>query len=136
MDKRSVIAIVLIFLVIIGGQLLMPRTPEPSAAESTKAKTPTTTPTSIVPSPSPSTAQAQAPTRAQALSAQAPAQAQAQARPETVTVSQPDRVARFSTLGAAPVSITLPQYDDLKRKSGKVSIAPNQGPLLRYRIVS
>ena len=138
MDKRSIIAIVLIFLVIIGGQLLMPRQPEPSPADSTKTKTkaPTTTPTSVVPSPSPSSAQVQAPTptRAQALSAQA--QAQPPARAETVSVSQPDRVARFSTQGAAPLSITLPQYQDLKKKSGSLAIAPNNGPLLRYRIVS
>lgn len=140
MDKRSLIALVLIALVIVGGQLLMPRTPPAPAAVDTTAGSAT------VPAPGPPTrdsaavtARSTSPTMSPAASSIASSVPRSKivgVHPETVTVASTGRLARFVTPGAVPVSITLPDYKDLKRRTGSLSIAPAYGSLLRYRIVN
>src|SRR5438552_9838612 len=132
MDKRSLIALALIALVIVGGQLLMPRSPPPVAADSTSAAT-SSPPVEV-------SAHDGAVTRP-STSSVAPSNtpvstSKGTARPETVTVAATDRVANFVTPGAAPVSVTLPEYKDLKRRPRPLSIVPTAGALLRYRIAT
>src|SRR4051812_8218927 len=137
MDKRSILAVILILLVIIGGQFLMPRTPEPTPADSTKASAPNTPSGTIAGTPagtiSGMSSNAPVGTPSTTLSRTTPAPA---LKAETLTVSQQDRVAKFSTVGAAPLSITLPAYPDLKHHKGALSIVSNHGPLLRYRVIA
>jgi YidC/Oxa1 family membrane protein insertase len=131
MDKRSVLALVLIAVVIVGGGMLSARLQKPSAIDSAAAPVAMTTPDST---PRAQTAAAQ-PSAAQppaiaAASSPAPIQA------ETATVSTADRVARFTTLGAVPATISLTQYQDLREKRGVLTLVPNAGPLMRLRIVN
>lgn len=142
MDKRSLVALVLIALVIVGGQLLMPRSPAPVLAIDTSAPSSAVQPTSsgsadtsarvAAPPSRPPTVSAAPATSAAVASAQAtPA-----VRPETAVVSAPGRIARFVTPGAVPASVTLPEYPDLRLRSGALSITPLDGPLMRFRIVN
>lgn len=135
MDKRSLLALVLIALVIVGGQLLMPKaSPPPVGADSTAVASSTTSPSPTSPRESATVA---APATRLAASAATPTPPKVTTvRPETVTVAGAGRIARFVTLGAAPANIILPDFPDLKRRNGPLSIAPTHGSLMGYRIVN
>src|SRR5688572_3224135 len=133
MDKRSVIALVLIFIVIIGGGILRPKTP-PVATDTT------TVPTRVDSAPRAPAATTPA-TRDTVSSRPAigPAtstQAVTVARAETTTVGAKGRELRFVSPGASLSGVTLTDYPDLKRRNGPIALAPTNGPLLRYRIVN
>src|SRR2546426_696911 len=115
MDKRSLIALALIAIIIVAPMLLMPRTEErPAAADSTA--------TPVAPALDTSRDSVDAPRSSPALktgsrtSPGASASPVASAPAETVSVATPDRVARFVAPGAALVSVGLPDYRDLRRR--------------------
>src|SRR5437868_8747650 len=124
MDKRSIFALILIAVVIVGGQLLMPRTtPSPETlADSTQRR----------PASHAAESAAVSTPRAPAVAPRAPNAAVIRA--ETVSVVGANRVIQFATNGAGPLSVSLPEYPDLKRRDGALRIVANRGPLLRYRI--
>src|ERR1043165_1143519 len=126
MDKRSIFALILIAVVIVGGQLLMPRaTPSPETlADSTQPR----------PTSRPAESAAAATPRAAVIAPRAPNVTTIRA--ETVSVVGANRVIQFATNGASPIAVSLPEYPDLKRRDGALRIVSNRGPLLRYRIAS
>jgi YidC/Oxa1 family membrane protein insertase len=132
MDKRSLIALALIALVIVGGTMLQQRMSPPP---------PATVDTSVAPTPAPATRDTtalSAPSTRPTMSAasSAPPPKVASSHPDTVTASGSGRLAQFVTAGAVPVAVTLPDYKDLKRRTGLLSITPEHGQLLRYRIIN
>src|SRR5258708_29119042 len=132
MDKRSLIALALIALVIVGGTMIQQRlSPPPVVADTSTSAAP-----SLVPPVRDTTTAAAAPTRP-TLSATSTSAAKVGAiHPDTVTVSCAGRIAQFVAPGAVPVAITLPDYKDLKRRNGPLSIMPEHSHLLRYQIVN
>jgi len=141
MDRRSLIALLLIFVVIVGGTMLRdviwpapPASADSLAIDSTRRVVAATdTAKRAAPSIAPrdsSTPRAAAPTVSAAATTPAPV------RSETATVTGTGRQLHFVSPGAAPASVTLTDYRDLKRKTGLVSLRPEQGALLEYRIVN
>ncbi len=135
MDKRSLIALALIALVIVGGTMIQQRLspPLPATADTSVSSAPLpaqpardTTPLSAMPARPTLSAASSAPRTALDVAV----------RPETVSVSGTGRIARFVTPGAAPATVTLPDYKDLKRRNGPLAIMPEHGQLLRYRVVN
>src|SRR5687768_14718544 len=55
---------------------------------------------------------------------------------DTVGVRTARAVYRFSTLGAVPVAVTLPDYKALNRDSGSVELVRDSVPLLAFSLVS
>jgi len=133
MDKRSLIALALIALVIVGGTMLQQRMSPPPPATVDTSVAPTSAPTARhgVPVSAAPTA-----TRPTISAATTPPAKVASIHPDTVTASGSGRVAQFVTPGAAPVAVTLPDYKDLKRRTGPLSITTAHGQLLRYRIIN
>src|ERR1051325_1493006 len=123
MDKRSILALVLIAVVIVGGQLLMPRTTQPPEALAESAQ--------FRPDSHPA-ASTIAPARAPVVTARVPSIPATRA--ETLSVVGANRVIQFATNGAGPIAVSLPEYPDLKRRDGALRIVANRGPLLRFRI--
>src|SRR4051812_26374568 len=104
MDKRSLVALLLIALVIVGGQLLMPRTPDTlPLADSSRAATPIAVRDSVAvapPAPTPTVTQRTAsPTKPLVVreSSGIPA--------ETLSVTTQGRAIRFTNRGAAPLDV-------------------------------
>ncbi|HET9774999.1 MAG TPA: hypothetical protein VFP77_00375, partial [Gemmatimonadaceae bacterium] len=134
MDKRSLLALVLIAIVIVGGGMLSARLQHPAvtdsiAADSITAPATTALKPESLPRPAATSMQTSPPAvAAPSASAAAPA--------ETVTVSTADRVVHFNTLGAVPSDIALTQYQDLREKRGTLTLIPNRGPLMHLRIVN
>jgi YidC/Oxa1 family membrane protein insertase len=133
MDKRSVLALFLILVVIVAGTLvqqrLNPSIPDSALADSAHVVRPVT---GSQPAPPPRNSIAPAPT----LNAGIPAPAITAVRPETTTILAKGREMHFVTPGATLTSVTLPEYRDLKRRTGLLSLHTESGPLLRYRIVN
>jgi YidC/Oxa1 family membrane protein insertase len=142
MDKRSLLALLLIAVVIIGGNLLVPRKgpavvdttlvtpPAGSAADSAgRVSVP------VAANVPPTTSIQQQPTVTAAPTSGLGTQTTV--RPETTIVANSGREIHFVSPGAAPSQVTLTDYRDLKRRSGTLSLVPNSGgALLRYRIVN
>ena len=135
MDKRSLIALVLIALVIVGGTMIQQRLSPPPIAADSVTLSPTLPARDSAPVTAASATQAATPPTISAATAP-PATIPAAVHPETVSVSVAGRIAHFVTPGAAPATVTLPDYKDLKRRNGPLSIAPEHGQLLRYRIAN
>src|SRR2546423_1313322 len=112
MDKRTILALILIAVVIVGGQLLMPRTtPSPETlSDSTPLRPASHLPASAVVS------------RPRAPVIAPPAPNIAAIRAETVSVVGANRVIQFATNGAGPLAVSLPEYPDLKRRDGALRI--------------
>jgi YidC/Oxa1 family membrane protein insertase len=138
MDKRSVLALFLILVVIVAGTMIQARM-SPRVADSTLADT-----THVDTTRAPATAASTPPaatkpdsTKAAAPSLTAAAPAAAPTVPvETTTVQSKGREMHFVSAGATLASVTLPDYKDLKRRAGSLTLEPNQGTLLRYRILN
>src|SRR3954471_13842698 len=100
MDKRSLVALLLIALVIVGGQLLMPRTPDSVAVVADSVRT------------TPPATHDSAPAAAQPVSKRAATPSipvvvreNSGVVAETVSVAAETRGARFTSRGAAPLDI-------------------------------
>lgn len=141
MDKRSLVALLLIAIVIVGGNLLVPRTPAPVVTvDSVALNTPATVTIDSSAVGAPAARTVDTARRPPAISASprpmTTTTSVALTRSDTATVSSMGRVARFVTLGAVPASITLPDYEDLRRRDGPLTLMASEGPLMHYRIVS
>lgn len=136
MDKRSLLALLLIFIVIVGGSLLSPRqTPAPTDTAAALSATPTTDSIAKTPAATPpGRIDTVAATRASTISAAAPAAPATQA--ETTTVLARGREIHFVAPGAIPSRVKLTDYPDLKRRNGPLTLKSNTDHLIRYRIVN
>jgi YidC/Oxa1 family membrane protein insertase len=138
MDKRSLLALFLIFAVIVGGSMLRNVVSPPPAIDSAaldsatpRPEAPTTATVPVVPR-----RDSQAPTPTISALSSRPSTDPAPVRPETTAVTAAGRTLHFVTPGAYPASVTLSEYRDLVKREGPVSLRPTNGALLRYRIVS
>jgi YidC/Oxa1 family membrane protein insertase len=134
MDKRSVLALVLILAVIIVGWLVQPRL-NPPVADSAVADSNRAVATAPVKAAPPRIDSAR-PTPAISAATSTTPIAPTSTRPETATVKAQGREMTFVTPGAALASVTLPDYRDLKRRSGPLVLHSDDGALVRYRIVN
>jgi YidC/Oxa1 family membrane protein insertase len=141
MDRRSLLALLLIFVVIVGGTMLRdviwppPATPADSLAIDSMRSV-ATAPDTTRPSAATVTARdSLAAPRTASASTTVPSPSPV-ARQETTTVVATGRQMQFVSPGAAPASVVLTDYRDLKRRIGQVSLRPDQGALLGYRIVN
>jgi YidC/Oxa1 family membrane protein insertase len=138
MDKRSVLALVLIFAVVVAGWFIQPlmNPPVVDSLAADSSRVPAAAPPASNTALAPRDSVTPAPTISAPPAAGAPATAVAAARPETTVVRAQGREMTFMTPGATLSSVTLPDYKDLKRRSGPLTLRPNDGGLLRYRIVN
>ena len=142
MDKRSVLALFLILIVIVGGtmiqQRLYPPVVDSTVVDSTQgAGTPTTTatstPTSSVPVPAATQQRRDSAKSAPAIGANVAVMV----RPETTAVQAKGRDLSFVTPGASLARVTLTDFRDLKRQTGSVVLQPDDNsPLVGFRIVN
>jgi YidC/Oxa1 family membrane protein insertase len=139
MDKRSVLAIFLILVVIVAGTMIQQRINPPivdtltadSAARVAAAPNTTT----VAPRRDSAAKSVAAP--ASVGPAMAPAQTNAPAtRAETTHVDVRGRQLHFVSPGASLASVTLTDYPDLKHRNGPLTLRPDIGDLIRYRIVN
>ena len=142
MDKRFFLALLLTALVVVSTPYIFPsarRTPpaRTAAADSARATSPSTTPAAAQAAPgmvSPG-AMAGAPTTAPAGTAAPRAPLVA----DTTTVAAGGTQFDFVSLGAAPTSVRLTAYEDLRPVDGApphIDIVPAGGRLLSYRFVT
>jgi YidC/Oxa1 family membrane protein insertase len=138
MDKRSLLAIFLILVVIVGGtmvqQRLYPPVVDSLALDSTHAAAQAPASASANTPAAARDSVSRAPTMSAASSPAAPSALSV--RPETTTVHAKGRQMYFVTPGATLASVTLPDYKDLKRRNGPLTLRPDEGALIRYRIVN
>jgi YidC/Oxa1 family membrane protein insertase len=148
MDKRFFLALALSAMVIVLVQLIFPQPKRvPGAADSARvAAVGDTTRSAAAAGAAGATPAANAATTAAAAAAAVPAESAsvgggtaAQAASRRVTAVRMDTaVYRFNSVGAAPVSAELPQYQQLGKggqRNGSVELARAGEPLLRYRLV-
>ena len=139
MDKRSVLAIFLILVVIVAGTMIQQRMYPPPVVDSVAVDT-----ASRGPVPANTTA---APTRPDSVTKTAaapatvgpvvtPAPAVPTVRAETTQVDARGRQLHFVSPGADLASVTLTEYRDLKHRNGPLTLRPDVGALIRYRIVN
>ena len=139
MDRRTVLAVVLMAIVIVGTQILFPsRRAVPSAKDT--ALVVNTTPSASAPASATTTAQsptapAPALTRAESLSAAAPLPQQ----PASVTVlATPKAEYSLRSPGAAPTQVRIPSFRPLTPgadRSTGVVLRSNANELLSYHLV-
>jgi YidC/Oxa1 family membrane protein insertase len=134
MDKRTVLALFLIVGVILAGWFIQPRLNPPLADSVLPDSTPVAISAPATPAPA---ANRDSVKQAPAISAATtPATSSAPIRAETSVVRTNGRAMYFGSPGASLASVTLPEYKDLKRKTGSLTLRSDFGPLVRYRIVN
>src|SRR5215510_3362438 len=131
MDKRTLLALALIAIVLVGSQLFFkPRRPAPvvdTTAAATATSPVTTTANGTAPVPSPTT-----PSAAPADTGRVPRQP-----PTTTTLTTPKADFVLTNPGAAPTSVQVPSFRDLSPKTPKgtpVRLRAGDAPLLRFRL--
>lgn len=127
MDRRTVLALVLVTAVVLLTPKLFPTTARPG----------TQAPATAAPAPSAPATAAPAPTVAP-LQTEASADSQTVAvtlRVDTTIVAGSTADIRFTSLGAAPLSATLKQHRALSATSGSVVVEDPSLPLLRFRLL-
>jgi YidC/Oxa1 family membrane protein insertase len=139
MDKRFFLFLILAAIILIVTPKLFP--PQPRAPQSAAAHRDsvaaaahpagTTSVASQAPSAAPST-QLAAPARAGADTGLAVASG----KPDTVVVSTPRVLYRFSTVGAAPIGVALQDYKALSGGGGNVQLVRGGVPLVEYRLLT
>jgi len=145
MDRRTVLAVVLMAIVIVGTQILFPsRRAVPSAKDtalavdttpSATAPTPVTTPSATIPPAQNRTPTVVAPTRAESLSATPPLPQQ----PASVAVmATPKAEYSLRNPGAAPTQVRISSYRPLTPgadRSTGVTLRSSANELLSYHLV-
>ncbi len=136
MDKRFFLALFLSLIVIALSQLLFPA-PKP-APRSAVAKDSSSTLKETASSTQPSVTQAPviAPSQPRASTPTSKTLAAATAVSETTTVSIPKVIYKFSSVGAAPLSVVVRDYKNRSPSGGLVDLAGGGSPLLGYRLVT
>jgi YidC/Oxa1 family membrane protein insertase len=139
MDKRSLTALLLIAIVIVGGNMLVPRK-QPAVVDSAQAPVPSSSPVDSAPAAvaPPATTRPELNPQRPAAGAVVPGAAASVTGPaDTTMIAATGREMFFVSPGAVPARITLTEYPDLKQRAGQLSLHPTTGdPLLRYRIVN
>jgi YidC/Oxa1 family membrane protein insertase len=140
MDKRFFLALFLSLIVIAISQLLFPPpkpapvTPSATAKDSISA--PSVAPSSTQPvEPAVTTAPVATPSRPRAGTV-APSDTVVGKTDETVTVTTPKVVYKFSNVGAAPVSVVTREYQNRSGSGGPVDLSVGGSSLLGYRLVT
>src|SRR4051812_48465438 len=136
MDKRFFLALFLSLIVIAVSQLLFPpvrpkapaKTATASDSISGTARTASTTAVGSVPS------SGAVQRRSSASRADTSAVTVAQTA-ETTTVNRPKAIFRFSSVGAAPVSVVARDYQSRSALSSLVDLGVPGSPLLAYRLI-
>jgi YidC/Oxa1 family membrane protein insertase len=145
MDKRTILALVLMALVLVITPRLFPSARRPTAQPSDSAATSSTGTTSVTGAPSAQTAQAaQQPnptTTAPSIAQPAvvgPATAAVLRPADSATLASNHEQITLVSPGAVPTAIHLSGYRNLRpdRHDTVATIAPPHGPLLHYRIAS
>jgi YidC/Oxa1 family membrane protein insertase len=135
MDKRSVLALFLILAVIIAGWIIQPLV-NPPVADTVVLDSSTTATAPPRPAASaPRRDSVSAPPTISAATATNSA-TPPMTRAETTMVKAQGREMSFVTPGASLASVTLPDYRDLKRRTGPLALRSDAGALIRYRIVN
>ena len=136
MDKRFFLALFLSLIAIAISQLLFPSPRPASNARDAIAKDSSSTPK--VAASSTEALVTKAPTATPSQSQAAVVSSKAAALPgtaETIAVSTPKAIYKFSNIGAAPVSIVMRDYKNRSPSGGLVDLAVAGSPLLGYRLV-
>jgi YidC/Oxa1 family membrane protein insertase len=135
MDKRFFLALFLSLIVIAVSQLLFPA-PKPAAkslaakdSSATLKESASSTQQSVTQAPVATSASAQPP-------ASTPPSSTATATAEITTIETPKATYKFSSLGAAPISVVMREYKNRSPSGGLVDLAVAGSPLLRYRLVT
>lgn len=140
MDKRFFLALFLSLIVIAVSQLLFPSakpavTPSGKGKDSTAAPSAAASSTQPVAQPSVTTAPIAAPPRGQ-VSAATPSDTAVAVTAEITTVSIEKAIYKFSSVGAAPVSVVTREYQNRSGPGGPVDLSVGGSPLLGYRLVT
>jgi YidC/Oxa1 family membrane protein insertase len=138
MDKRLLTALLLTAIVVAVTPLLFPtprRTPAsataPTPASAVVASQPQTESAPAVAAPESVLKQVAAP-----LDSTVAATTASSAAERTITTVTTGRsIYKFSNLGAAPVSVTMREYENLSRKDGQVELSVPGKPLFGYSLV-
>jgi YidC/Oxa1 family membrane protein insertase len=138
MDKRFFLALFLSLIAIAISQLLFPTVKPTSSGRATdstaggKSTASSTQPTTVQPSPS----QVPEPVVSQTRGAIATIGPPTHVVAETTTVSTPKAIYKFSSVGAAPVSIVIRDYKNRSARGGLVDLGAPGSPLVSYRLVT
>ena len=137
MDKRFFLALFLSLIVIAVSQLLFPpaKSASRTAVPGDSSRTSRGAASSTQPAVAPPAAAVSSQSRANAVNANAAAAVNGVA-PETTTVSTAKAIYRFSSIGAAPVSVVMRDYRNQSVFGGLVDLAVAGSPLLGYRLVT
>ncbi|MBL8984353.1 MAG: membrane protein insertase YidC [Gemmatimonadetes bacterium] len=133
MDRRTVLAIVLIIGVIFATPVLFPGKPRVAPPTATQDTTATAAPAAGAPAAvTPAQAPATVAPRANVVedSTAQPAQAEP---PHDVTLADSLSSTVFTTAGGALRTVTLPTYEALDKSGRKVTLSTGSSPLLSYR---
>jgi YidC/Oxa1 family membrane protein insertase len=140
MDKRFFLALFLSLVVIAISQLLFPPLkPKPGtslATDSSSVQTKSVSSTSPA-TTAPDTEEASRAVDSKKISSTVPtADTAIRAPGETTTVVTPKAIYKFSSLGAAPVSIVIRDYVNRSASGGLVDLAAEGPPLLGYKLIT
>jgi YidC/Oxa1 family membrane protein insertase len=130
MDRRTVLALVLVAAVILLTPRLFPPpqripVPTPDTVRVADTVAPTAqTPTATTPTPQPAAVSAPASSQADSIALGAPA--------ETLSVADSTSTIRFTTMGGAMLSAEMHQYAALGGRTGSVRLMSPGTPLLRF----
>jgi YidC/Oxa1 family membrane protein insertase len=133
MEKRFFLALLLTGIVLVVTPMIFRPVPAPVAAPSTAA------PPSVVPTPGVAAPQQQTVGPSTPQGSRADNRGAAVVAPvvaDTIRLTAPDAAYAFSSIGAAPVGVTLPEHRSLSAIPGPVVIRDAADPLLSYRIIS
>ena len=140
MDKRFFLALFLSLIVIAVSQLLFPpvRPKAPvkttAASDSTSGTVRTASTTQVAPAPSDVSAGVK--TGMPPLSPAGTNPVAVIQAAETTTVEKPKAIFRFSSLGAAPVSVVARDYQSRSTSNSLVDLGVPGSPLLAYRLIT
>ena len=147
MDKRTILALALVAIVVIITPKLFPSSTVPPVTTPATADSSRLSPQSV-PSAAPSPGQAARTLETPAAGATAdtgnPARAgttadslqtSAVTRPESTVIAVPSARYTFTNLGAAPLSVELPKYKALDKTDRTVTLTTGREPLLSYRVL-
>ena len=133
MERRTVIALVLVAAVMVLTPMLFPsargRTPAPAAVADSQAK-------STPASPAPAALPVPAVPSVAPIAGDSAAPAPVVVPPADVTVSDANATATFTTAGGSLRRVDLKTFKALDKSSRNVSLTAGQVPLLSYRIVA
>ncbi|MGH7618790.1 MAG: membrane protein insertase YidC [Gemmatimonadaceae bacterium] len=139
MDRRTILALVLMAIVFILAPILFPSTrPSPPAADSVAvAATPSAVTGAPAPTAPPTAPPTAAPQQPSASAAGQPVTPKARFATKSVVLGTPQAEFTLTDPGAAPSSVQIHGFRDLRPRSRdtvRIEQTPGRGPLLSYRL--